>query len=119
MSVGEAPRHEGTKARRHQGNRQRAIANSDQHWRHNLVVIIENDEPDWEEHVTRAPEVLGIQELGDDAVNIRVTVWVAAGERRRFERYLRLKLKEALDQAEIEMPNRQLDVWLRGQPQAA
>ena len=77
------------------------------------------DHPDWEEHVTRAPEVQGIQELGDNAVHIRVIVWVAAGERRRFERHLRLKLKEALDRAKVEMPNRQLDVWLRGQPQAA
>jgi small-conductance mechanosensitive channel len=77
------------------------------------------DEPEWKEHVTKAPEVQGVQELGDDAVTFRVLVWVAAGERRPFERLLRLKLKEALDQAELEMPNRQLDVWLRGQAKAA
>lgn len=77
------------------------------------------DDPDWQDHVKREPTVQGVQELGDDAVNIRVVAWVTAGERRRFERYLRLKLKEALDEAEIEMPNRQVDVWLRGQAQAA
>lgn len=77
------------------------------------------DDPDWRDHVTRAPEVQGVQELGDDAVSIRVVVWVAAGERRRFERHLRLRLKEALDRAEIEMPNRQIDVWLRREPLAA
>ncbi len=77
------------------------------------------DEPEWKEHVTKAPEVQGVQELGDDAVTFRVLVWVAAGHRRPFERLLRLKLKEALDQADLEMPNRQIDVWLRGQPQAA
>lgn len=77
------------------------------------------DQPEWQEYVTKPPEVQGVQELGDDAVSIRVVVWVAAGERRRFERHLRLALKEAMDEAKIELPNRQLDVWLRGQAQAA
>ncbi len=71
-------------------------------------------DPDWQEFVTRPPEVSGVQELADDAVNIRVIVWVSAGERRKFERYLRRKLKEALDNADIEMPNQQVDVWMRG-----
>jgi small-conductance mechanosensitive channel len=60
-----------------------------------------------------------VQELGDDAVNIRVIVWVEAGERRRFERHLRRQLKDALDAAGIVMPNRQVDVWLRDQSVAA
>ncbi len=76
-------------------------------------------DPEWEEKVQRPPEVLGVEELGDDAVNIRVVVWVDAGERRRFERQLRRRLKEALDAAGIEMPNRQVDVWLREQAAAA
>ena len=76
-------------------------------------------DPAWQEHVTRPPEVSGVQELSDDAVNIRVIVWVDAGERRRFERHLRQQLKEALDAAGIEMPNRQVDVWMRGEAAAA
>ena len=70
-------------------------------------------DPVWQEHVTRPPEVSGVQELADDAVNIRVIVWVDAGERRKFERHLRRQLKMALDAAGIEMPNRQVDVWMR------
>ncbi|MGI9577254.1 MAG: mechanosensitive ion channel family protein [Microthrixaceae bacterium] len=77
------------------------------------------DDTDWSGKVTQPPEVQGVQELGDDAVQIRVVSWVTAGERRRFERHLRLRLKEALDDAAIEMPNRQVDVWLRDQPVAA
>jgi moderate conductance mechanosensitive channel len=73
------------------------------------------DDPAWRDHVTRPPEVSGVQDLADDAVDIRVNVWVAAGERRRFERHLRRCLKEALDAAGIEMPNRQVDVWMRGE----
>jgi small-conductance mechanosensitive channel len=76
-------------------------------------------DPDWQEYVTRPPEVSGVQELADDAVNIRVIVWVSAGERRKFERHLRRKLKEALDAAGIEMPNQQVDIWVRGDGSAA
>lgn len=76
-------------------------------------------EPAWQEHVQRPPQVSGVQELGDDAVSIRVIAWVDAGERRRFERHLRRRLKEALDAAGVEMPNRQVDVWMRQHVAAA
>ena len=76
-------------------------------------------EAEWSDHIEQAPTIQGVHEFGADDVRIRVIVWVAAGFRRPFERALRLRLKEALDGAGIEMPNRQLDVWMRGQPQAA
>jgi small-conductance mechanosensitive channel len=72
-------------------------------------------DPAWQEHITRPPEVSGVQDLADDAVYIRVIVWVDAGERRKFERHLRHQLKEAAEAAGIESPNRQLDVWIRSQ----
>jgi small conductance mechanosensitive channel len=70
-------------------------------------------EVEWRDRVQGEPQVQGVQELGDDAVILRVIVWVDAPERRRFERHLRRRLKEALDGAAIEMPNRQVDIWLR------
>jgi small conductance mechanosensitive channel len=76
-------------------------------------------DPTWTDVVQRSPQVTGVEELGEDAVDIRVIVWVEAGERRRFERHLRLKLKAAIDAAGIEMPNRQVDVWLRDSSPAA
>lgn len=76
-------------------------------------------DPDWADVVTQEPEVLGVQALAVDDVQIRIIVWVLAGERRRFERHLRLKIKEALDEAKIVMPNRQVDVWLQNEMQAA
>ena len=76
------------------------------------------DDPDWRDLIDEAPQVNGVDELGDDAMNITVAVWVNAGARRRFERHLRRVLKEALDEAGVEMPNRQLDVWIRDQPVA-
>jgi small-conductance mechanosensitive channel len=39
--------------------------------------------------------------------------------RRAFERALRERLKDAMDEADLEMPNRQLDVWLQRQTEAA
>ncbi len=71
------------------------------------------DDPVWRDRVDGRPQVQGVHELGDDAVMIRVISWVAAAERRAYERHLRRRLKEALDRAGIEMPNRQVDVWLR------
>ena len=70
-------------------------------------------DPAWEDRVRSEPEVLGIQELGGDSVNIRVTARVEPGSRRQFERELRKALMEALDRADVEIPNRQLDVWFR------
>lgn len=70
-------------------------------------------DPEWASVLDGEHQVQGIQELGDDAVVLRVIVWVDAGERRRFERMLRRRLKDALDDAGIEMPNRQVDVWMR------
>jgi small conductance mechanosensitive channel len=71
------------------------------------------DDPDWADVIDGDHQVQGVHELGDDAVILRVIVWVGAGERRRLERHLRRVLKDALDDAGIEMPNRQVDVWLR------
>lgn len=73
--------------------------------------LVEN--PDWADAVVEPPEVLGIQELGADSVNLRVTTRVQPGARRQFERGLRQALMSALDAAEVEMPNRQLDIWMR------
>lgn len=67
---------------------------------------------EWREAVVSRPEVLGVQELGANEVVLRVTVWVKAGRMRPFERMLRQHLKEALDAAEIEMPNVTYDVRL-------
>ncbi|MBG7605999.1 MAG: mechanosensitive ion channel family protein [Actinobacteria bacterium] len=82
---------------------------------------VPNSEIDWvaNEAQETSRAMSGVQELSDDAVNIRVIVWVDAGERRRFERHLRQQLKEALDAAGIEIPNRQVDVWMRGEAAAA
>jgi small conductance mechanosensitive channel len=75
------------------------------------------DDPDWRDYIVEEPEVTGVERLSEDSVDVRVITWVAAGRRRNFERHLRLCLKAALDAASIEMPNRQVDIWVRGDSQ--
>lgn len=77
------------------------------------------EEEQWKEHIQKAPEVKGVQSLGDDAVMLAVDTEIKPVQRRGFERALWQRLKEALDEADMEMPNRQLDVWMRGQVDTA
>ncbi len=77
------------------------------------------EEDPWNDHIQEAPELKGVQSLGDDAVLLLVDTRLPPDQRRGFERALWQRLKEALEEAGIEMPNRQLDVWMRGQPDAA
>ena len=68
---------------------------------------------EWRDLVDEQSQVQGVQDFGDDVVNLRVVEWVDAGAGRRFERHLRRRLRDSLDRADVEMPNRQLDVRLR------
>jgi small conductance mechanosensitive channel len=77
------------------------------------------EEDEWKDHILAAPVVQGVQSLGDDAVMLRVATRLEPDHRRGFERALREQLKDAMDEADLEMPNRQLDVWLQGQAEAA
>jgi small conductance mechanosensitive channel len=77
------------------------------------------EEDEWKDHILAAPVVQGVQSLGDDAVMLRVATRLEHDHRRAFERALRERLKDAMDEADLEMPNRQLDVWLQRQTEAA
>ena len=77
-----------------------------------VTELAESDE--WADHVEEILPVQSVYELGEDAVDIRVLLRVTADKRRPIERAMRLRCKEALDAAGIEMPNRQVDVNLRG-----
>ena len=63
------------------------------------------------------PSVSGIQDLDLEAVIIRVIVETLPGlpwrDKRTMERMFRLRLKEAYDEAGIEIPFPQRDLWIR------
>ena len=59
------------------------------------------------------PEVWGIQSLGASGIAIRVAVKTEPSMQWAVERELRLRIKEAFDQARIEIPFPQQTVWFR------
>lgn len=69
---------------------------------------------EWQQVVQGPPEVSGIQELETHEIIVRVQVWVDAGQKRLFQRHLRLCLQEGLDGAGLGSPNPAYDVWLKG-----
>ncbi|MGI9609206.1 MAG: mechanosensitive ion channel family protein [Acidimicrobiia bacterium] len=71
------------------------------------------DDPEWQESVQRAPEVRGIQELETHDILVRVQVWVEPGDKRQFQRHLRLYLQEGLDESGLGSPNPTYDIRLR------
>ena len=59
------------------------------------------------------PEVWGVERLGADGVTIRLVVKTDPAEQWIVGRELRLRVKEALDEAGIEIPFPQRTIWLR------
>lgn len=71
-------------------------------------------EPPWDEKATSEPELLGVEELGDSGIAIRLALQVAPGAQWATARELRGRIKRALDEAGIAIPFPQRTVWLRG-----
>jgi len=63
--------------------------------------------------IIEPPEVWGVQDLGPNGVSIRLVVKTEPAEQFVVARELKLRIKEALEEAEIEMPFPQTTVWLR------
>lgn len=77
-----------------------------------------SQEQGWAGFVQSEAQVQGAMALGD-GYGVRITVWVDPAERRHFERHLRRRLKEALDNVGIATPNAQLDLYVKEQAAAA
>lgn len=59
------------------------------------------------------PEIWGIENLGDDSIDIRLVVKTEPGQQWAIARELRRRIKHAFDAAEVEIPFPQRTVWLR------
>lgn len=59
------------------------------------------------------PELWGVQEMGDNSIDIRLVIKTRPGTQWAIARELRRRIKYALDGAEIEIPFPQRTVWLR------
>ncbi len=74
------------------------------------------EDPEWGgDELMERPEVWGIQNLGASGVAIRLVVKTEPSMQWSVERELRLRVKEALDEAGIEIPFPQQTVWFRHQ----
>ena len=77
----------------------------------------------WQENdpdltILEAPSVWGVQELGNDAVVIRLVVKTDPSEQWAVGRVLRARIKKAFDEAGIEIPFPQRTVWIRNENDA-
>ncbi|MEM7139758.1 MAG: mechanosensitive ion channel family protein [Actinomycetota bacterium] len=74
------------------------------------------EDPEWGgDELMERPEVWGVQALGASSVAIRLVVKTEPSQQWAVERELRLRLKNALDDAGIEIPFPQQTVWFRHQ----
>ena len=65
--------------------------------------------------ILEEPSVWGVQELGNDAVVIRLVVKTDPSEQWGVGRILRARIKKAFDEAGIEIPFPQRTVWIRNE----
>ena len=72
------------------------------------------NDPEWGgDEVAEAPTVFGIQSLGASGVGLRLSVKTEPSMQWAVEREIRLRLKEAFDEAGIVIPFPQQTVWFR------
>ena len=71
-------------------------------------------DPEWGgDEVSEMPTVFGIQSLGASGIGLRLSVKTEPSMQWAVEREIRLRLKEAFDEAGIEIPFPQQTMWLR------
>ncbi|MFU8840849.1 MAG: mechanosensitive ion channel family protein [Nitriliruptoraceae bacterium] len=81
-----------------------------------LILAIATDmarEADFEEVFLDEPEIWGVENLGNDSVDIRLVIKTQPGQQWAIARELRRRIKNAFDAAEVEIPFPQRTVWLR------
>lgn len=79
---------------------------ADQYWQETHADGVKGD-------IIEDPIVLGVQELGDNAITLRMIVKTDPSAQWRVQRELRLRLKERFDDASIEIPYPQRTIHVR------
>ena len=71
------------------------------------------DEEEWRAEILDEPEVWGVENFGADGISIRVVIRTRPASQWKVARELRARIKEAFDEAGIEIPFPQRVVWHR------
>ncbi len=71
-------------------------------------------EDQWRDVILEEPEVWGVENLGADAMSIRMVVKTQPSQQWKVARSLRARIKAAFDECGIEIPFPQRTVWHRG-----
>jgi moderate conductance mechanosensitive channel len=111
----------------------RRVGNSSQQWARSLldigvaydtdidtaIEVIERvanamaEEEGYRDQFLDAPDVWGVQNLGADAVDIRLVIKTQPGKQWAISRELRRRIKSAFDATGIEIPFQQRTMWVR------
>jgi moderate conductance mechanosensitive channel len=75
-----------------------------------------SSDPEWAQLVLEPPEIWGVERFDDSAVAIRMVVKTEPAKQWDVNRELRLRLKEAFDAEDIEIPFPQRSLWFRSVP---
>jgi small conductance mechanosensitive channel len=70
-------------------------------------------DPEWTPKILEEPEVWGVEDLGADAVALRLVVKTAPLAQWAVSRELRSRIKKVFDERGIEIPYKQHTIWLR------
>jgi small conductance mechanosensitive channel len=70
-------------------------------------------EAEWKDLLLEEPELWGVERLDPDGIAIRLVIKTQPAEQWKVMRELRVRIKEALDAAAIEIPFAQRTVWVR------
>lgn len=70
-------------------------------------------DPDWSSRILEEPDVWGVEALAADGVTIRLVVKTLPAAQFNVLRELRVRIKQALEAAGIEIPYPQRTVWVR------
>lgn len=74
---------------------------------------------EWAGMLLEEPELWGVEMLAADSVDIRLVLKTEPGMQWKVMRELRIRLKEALDAAGIEIPFQQRTLWIRNEGEVA
>ena len=68
-------------------------------------------DPDWSQYLIEAPQILGVENFGENSIEIALLIKTETGKQFKVGREYRRRLKPAFDRAGISIPFPQRSIW--------